>query len=62
MMISRFDWKLLLYIDFNQYLKQFIYSLGSDILGRLLTPEEGCGIQPVDKLFLMQYHGTFQLN
>lgn len=32
---------------------------GASNRGRLLSPEEGCGIQPVDKTFLMQYHSDW---
>lgn len=48
-------------IDFRQYSNFFINSPGSNNQGRLLTPEEGCGFQPQDKAFLMQYHRMFQL-
>lgn len=37
----------------------FIDSPGSNNLGRLLTPEEGCGFQPRDKMFLMQHQSTW---
>lgn len=36
--------------------------LGSpdDTVGRLLTPAEGCGFQPPEKMFLMDYYRMFQ--
>lgn len=39
----------------------FINSPGSNNEGRLLTPEEGCGIQPQDTQILTQYHRMLQL-
>lgn len=38
---------------------QYVLISGASNRGRLLSPEEGCGIQPVDKLFLMQWHSNW---
>lgn len=38
----------------------FSYFAGSKNLGHLLTPSDGCGIQPPNKMFFIQYYRTFE--